>query len=205
MILKKYLLIMIFLFMKKELGARIMFPIIFLIIVAFLSFPPASAQPTWELYEDKDCAISLMHPFKTDKISDGSVETFQIESIKQISDPDSLNMSIFTSCIDEKVPITEHTMNLTLSGLKEDLQIVTFEENSFNGTLIDGERASSVTAVGQIGIGNILSAYTVAEFNHGNSTYIIRISSSGDEGLSGFFNNYQYLRDNILGSINFLE
>ena len=126
MILKKYLLIMIFLFMKKELGARIMFPIIFLIIVAFLSFPPASAQPTWELYEDKDCAISLMHPFKTDKISDGSVETFQIESIKQISDPDSLNMSIFTSCIDEKVPITEHTMNLTLSGLKEDLQIKTY-------------------------------------------------------------------------------
>ena len=182
-----------------------MLPIIFLFVVITVAFPQASAQPTWELYENKNCAFSLMHPFKTDKISEGSIETFQIESVKQINDPDSLNLSISASCLNERLPITEDTMNLTMSGLKEDLKLVTLEENSFNDTLIDGERASIVTVGGQIGIGDLLRAYTITEMNHGNSTYIIRISSSGDQGLSGFFNNYQYLRDNILTSINFLK
>ena len=196
---------LIFLITCKEFRAHIMLTISFFLVVANLVFPHASAQPTWEFYENKNCAISLLHPFKTDKITEGSFETFQIVSVKQINDPDSLNMNLSASCINERLPITEQTMNLTLYGLKEDLQLVTFEENSFNGTLIDGERASSVTAVGQIGSGELLRAHSVTEMNHGNSTYIIRMSSSGDEGLSGFYNNYQYLRDNILNSINFLK
>jgi len=189
----------------RKLTLNVFWSLIFMFVFANLSYSYASAQPTWELYENKICAISLMHPFTTDKISETTTETFQIESVKQISDPDSLNMSIATSCVDEKLPITEEAMNLTLSGLKNDLQLVSFEENSFNGTLIDGERASSVTTGGPIGIGDLMRAVTVTEVNHDNSTFIIRISSLGDDGLSGFNNNHNYLRDNILSSINFLE
>lgn len=189
----------------RELALYVFWSVLFIFVLTNITYSYSSAQPTWEAYESKECAISLMHPFTTDKISEGSIETFQIVSVKQISDPNSLNMSIAASCIGEKLPITKETMNLTLSGLKNDLQLVTFEDNSFNSTLIDGERASIVTAGGPIGIGGLMRAFTVTEMDHDNSTYIIKISSTGDDGMSGFVNNYDYLKDNILSSIKFLK
>lgn len=196
---------MMFIKTAGEQTSYVFWSLLFIFVLTNLTYSNSSAQPTWEVYESKNCVISLMHPFTTDKVSEGTTETFQIVSVKQVSDPDSLNMSIATSCIDQKLPITEQTMNLTLSGLKNDLQLVTFEENSFNGTLIDGERASSVTAGGPIGIGDLMRAFTVTEMIHDNRTYIIKISSTGDDGLSGFLNNHNYLRDNVLSSIKFLE
>jgi hypothetical protein len=96
-------------------------------------------------------------------------------------------------------------MNLTMSGLKEDFELVMYEETLFNETLIDGEKASSVTAGGQIESGELLKAHSVTELNHNNNTYIIRIVSSGNDGLSGFFDNYNYFKDNILSSVRFLN
>ncbi|WP_148686528.1 hypothetical protein [Candidatus Nitrosocosmicus hydrocola] len=190
---------------KRNLTLNVFWSLIFMFVFANISYSYVSAQPTWELYENKICAISLMHPFTTDKISESTIGAFQIESVKQISDPDSLNMNISASCIDKKLPITEETMNLTLSGLKKELQLVSFEENSFNGTFIGGERASSVTTGGPIGNGDLMTAVTVTQVNLDNSTFIIRISSLGDDGLSGFVNNHNYLRDNIISSIKLLD
>ena len=175
----------------------------FVLVVTGFSY--ANAQPSWESYENKSCAISLMHPYKTDKISESSIGTFQIISVKDAIDPDSINMNITTSCINKKVPITEQSMNLTMSGLKEDLETVMYEENSFNETLIDGEKASSVAAGGQIESGELLKAHSVVQMNHNKNTYIIRIVSSGNDGLSGFFDNYNYFKDNILSSVKFLN
>ena len=175
-----------------------------LVLVAIV-FSNADAQPSWELYENKGCAISLMHPYKTDSILENSIGTFLIMSVKDIGDPDSLNLNITTSCLDERLPITEQSMNLTMSGIREDLDLVMYEENSSNETLIDGEKASSVTAGGQIKSEDFLRAYSVTEVNHNNNTYIIRIASSGNDALSGFFDNYNYLKDNILSSIRFLD
>ena len=96
-------------------------------------------------------------------------------------------------------------MNLTLSGLKQDLELVMYEENLFNETLIDGVKASTVTAGGLIESSELLRAHTVTEMNHDNNTYIIRIISSGNDGISGFFNNHNYFKDNILNSIKFIN
>ena len=174
-------------------------------VLAVTVFSHANAQPSWELYESESCAISLMHPYKTDRISEGTIGNFQIISVKDTTDPDSVNMNITTSCIDERVPITKQSMNLTMSGIKEDLESVMYEENSFNETMIDGEKASVVTVGGQIESGELLKAHSVAEMNHNNNTYIIRIVSSGNDGLSGYFDNYNYIKDNILSSITFLD
>lgn len=165
----------------------------------------AIAQPSWELYENESCAISLMHPYMEDKISQASSGTFQIFITKDNKDPDSLNMNITVSCLDKQLPITEQSMNLTMSGLEQEFELVTYEENSLNETAIDGEKLSFVTVGGQIERGELFNAQTVAEINHENNTYIIRILSAGDDGLSGFFNNHNYLKDNILGSIKFLN
>lgn len=174
-------------------------------VLAVIVFSHANAHPSWELYESKSCAISLMHPYETDRISEGTIGSFQIISVKDTRDPDSLNMNITTSCIDERVPITEQSMNLTMSGIKEALESVMYEENSFNETVIDGEKASIVTVGGQIESGELLKAHSVTEMSHNNNTYIIRIVSSGNDGLSGYFDNYNYLKDNILSSIIFLD
>jgi hypothetical protein len=174
-------------------------------VFTIIVFPHANAQPSWESYENESCAISLMHPYKDDRISQGLGGTFQIISAKDIKDLDSLNMNITTSCLDERLPITEQSMNLTMSGLKEHFKLVTYEENSFNETLIDGEKASFVTVGGPTKSGEFFKAHTVTEMNHNNNTYIIRIVSSGNDGLSGFFNNHNYLKDNVISSIKFLK
>jgi uncharacterized protein YaaN involved in tellurite resistance len=84
------------------------------------------------------------------------------------------------------------------------LEWVLYEKNSFNETLIDDEKANSVTARGQIESGKLFKAQSVTETNlHNNNTFIIRIISSGNDGLNGFFDNYIYLKDNILISIMF--
>lgn len=174
-------------------------------VLAIMVFSKVNAQPTWELYENENCALSLKHPYKNDIILESASGIFQVNSNKDIQDPDSLNMNMTISCLDERLPITKQAMNLTLSGLKQDLELVMYEENLFNETLIDGVKASTVTAGGLIESSELLRAHTVTEMNHDNNTYIIRIISSGNDGISGFFNNHNYFKDNILNSIKFIN
>lgn len=67
-----------------------------------------SAQPTWESYENNACGISLQHPFVSDTILDnaGVADNFQIHSLKDRKDSDSMNMTLAVSCIDKAIPIT---------------------------------------------------------------------------------------------------
>ena len=43
----------------------------------------------------------------------------------------------------------------------------------------------------------------IIETNHSDQTYIIKLNFAGDEGISGFYNNYKYLEDNLIDSIKF--
>jgi hypothetical protein len=116
-----------------------------------------------------------MHPYKDDRISQGLGGTFQITSAKDIRDLDSLNMNITTPCMDERMPITEQSLNLTMSGLKEHFNLVTDEEYSFNETLIGGEKASFVTVGGPTESVEFLKAHTITEMNHNNNTYVFKL------------------------------
>ncbi len=170
-----------------------------------LSASVANAQPSWELYQNKNCGISLMHPYPTDKISSNSPQSFLIASSSDQLDPDSLNMNITIKCIDERIPITEESMNLTMAGLREELSLVTYEENAYNSTIIDNEIASTVSVGGPTSLEQGSQAYSVTEVNHNNMTFVITLESIGDDGISGFFNNFNYLKDNVLNSIKFIR
>ena len=96
-------------------------------------------------------------------------------------------------------------MNLTMAGLREELSLVTYEENAYNSTIIDNEIASTVSVGGPTSLEQGSQAYSVTEVNHNNMTFVITLESIGDDGISGFFNNFNYLKDNVLNSIKFIR
>jgi hypothetical protein len=169
--------------------------------------PTSSAQPTWELYENNACGISLKHPFVSDTILDnnGAANNFQILSFKDPMDPDSMNMTLAVSCIDKAIPITYEVMELAKSSLVKDSKAIVYEDISFNRTTIDGEKAGSVAVSKPTGFADIREIDNVIETNHSNQTFVIKLNFAGDEGISGFYNNYQYLADNLIDSIKFLK
>ena len=169
--------------------------------------PISSAQPTWELYENNACGISLKHPFVSDTILDntGVSNNFQIHSLKDRTDPDSMNMTLAVSCIDKEIPITYEVMELAKSSLLKDSTAVVYEDISFNRTTIDGEKAGSVAVSKPTGFADRTEIDNIIETNHSNQTFVIKLKFAGDEGISGFYNNYKYLADNLVGSIKFLK
>jgi hypothetical protein len=169
--------------------------------------PNSIAQPTWELYENNNCGISLKHPYASDIILDNnkSNNSFQINSFEEQTDPDSMNMTLMVSCIGKAIPITYENMELARSSLLKDSNAVVLEDISFNRTTIDGEIAGSVATSRPIGLADINEIDKIIETNHSDHTYIIKLNFTGDEGISGFFNNYKYLEDNIIDSIKFSQ
>jgi hypothetical protein len=169
--------------------------------------PNSIAQPTWELYENNNCGISLKHPYASDIILDKnkSNNSFQINSFEEQADPDSLNMTLMVSCIGKAIPITYENMELARSSLLKDSNAIVLEDISFNRTTIDGEIAGSVATSRPIGLGDINEIDKIIETNHSDYTYIIKLNFTGDEGISGFFNNYKYLEDNIIDSMKFSQ
>ena len=179
-----------------------------LAVFAMIAVVPNSiAQPTWELYENNNCGISLKHPYVSDIVLDNnkSNNSFQIHSFEDYADPDSLNMSLLVSCIGKAIPITYENMELARSSLLKDSKAIVLEDISFNRTTIDGEIAGSVAISRPIGLADINEIDKIIETNHSDQTYIIKLNFTGDEGISGFFNNYKYLEDNIIDSIEFSQ
>jgi len=168
--------------------------------------PSSTAQPTWEIYENNKCGISLKHPYASDIVLDNkSNNSFKIQSFKEHLDPDSLNMTLIVSCFDKAIPITYENMELARSSLLEDSKAIILEDISFNRTIIDGETAGSVAISRSISLSDINEIDKIIETNHSDQTYIIRLNFAGDEGISGFYNNYKYLEDNLIDSIKFSQ
>ena len=185
-----------------------------LVVVTLLTFitiiiavPSSLAQPTWEAYENNNCGISLKHPYSSDIVldNDKSNNSFKIQSFQDLADPDSLNMTLMVSCIDKAIPITQENMELARSSLLKDSKAIVIEDISFNRTTIDGEAAGSVAISRPIGLTDINEIDKIIETNHSDQTYIIKLNFTGDEGISGFYNNYGYLEDNLIDSIKFSQ
>lgn len=185
-----------------------------LVVVTLLTFiamiivvPSSLAQPTWEVYENNNCGISLKHPYASDIVldNDRSNNSFKIQSFQDLADPDSLNMTLMVSCIDKAIPITQENMELARSSLLKDSKAIVIEEISFNRTAIDGEVAGSVAISRPIGLTDIKEIDKIIETNHSDQTYIIKLNFAGNEGVSGFYNNYRYLSDNLIDSIKFSQ
>ena len=169
--------------------------------------PKSEAQPTWKTYVNNTCGILLKHPYESDIVfdDDNSSKGFKIQSLEDPMDPDSMNMTLIVSCIDKAIPITQENMELARSSLLKDSQAVVFEDISFDRTTIDGERAGSVAISRSVGPTDIKEIDKIIETNHTDQTYIIKLKFAGNEGVSGFLNNYRYLDDNIINSIKFSE
>lgn len=179
-----------------------------MVVSALMVVAPTSiAQPTWELYENNSCGISLKHPYISDIIldNDSSNNNFQIHSFEDPADPDSLNLTLMVSCIDKAIPITYESMELAKSNLLKDSKDIVLEDVSFNETTIDGETAGSVAISRQISLTDLKEIDKIIETNHTDQTYIIKLNYAGDEGISGFYNNYKYLDDNLIDSIKFSQ
>lgn len=178
-----------------------------MVIAMMIVVPTSTAQPTWELYENNSCGISLKHPYISDIIldNDSSNYDFQIHSFEDFADPDSLNMTLMVSCIDKAIPITYEAMELAKSSLFEDSNATVLEDVSFNRTTIDGQTAGSVAISKSIGLTDLKEIDKIIETNHTDQTYIIKLNYAGDEGISGFYNNYKYLDDNLIDSIKFSQ
>ena len=158
------------------------------------------------MYENYKCGISLKHPYASDIVLDNkSNNSFKIQSFEDHVDPDSLNMTLMVSCIDKAIPITYENMELARSSLLKDSKAIVLEEISFNGTAIDGEIAGSVAISRPIGLTDIDEIDKIIETNHSDQTYIIKLNFAGDDGNSGFYNNYKYLEDNLIDSIKFSQ
>ena len=182
------------------------------IVVTLLAFnamiivvPKSDAQLTWETYVNNTCEILLKHPYDSDIVleNDKSNKSFKIQSFKDPSDPDSLNMTLMVSCIDKAIPITQENMELARSSLLKDSKADVFEDISFNRTTVDGETAGSVAVSRPIGLTDTKEIDKIIETNHSDQTYIIKLNFAGNEGVSGFYNNYRFLDDNLINSIKF--
>ena len=169
--------------------------------------PNSMAQPTWETYENSSCGISLKHPYASDIVldNDSSNNSFKIRSIQDLADPDSMNMTLIVSCIDKAIPITHENMELARSSLLKDSKAIVIEDISFNRTAIDGEVAGSVAISRPIGLTDFKEIDKIIETNHSDQTYLIKLNFAGNEGVSGFYNNYRYLSDNLIDSMKFSQ
>jgi hypothetical protein len=163
------------------------------------------ALPTWETYKNPVCGITLKHPYLTDKITNEDKHIFEINSLRDQSDPDSINMTITGSCLDKPIPITKEMINLTDASLRKNFMVVTYDYNKFNKTNEQGGLSSSVSIGGFTDNSGLMRVNSVVTTIQNNMTYIIKLFASGDDGNSGFINNYEYLEDNILGSLNFAK
>lgn len=165
------------------------------------------AQPIWKTYENEACGVSLKHPYETDIIQDynGTGNKFQISSMKDPMDPNSMDLVVQVTCIDKSTPITAENMELAKANLLEESGFVTYEDVSFNRTIVDGEIAGSFAAAGPTGLVDIKEINSIIETNHNNQSYIIKLDFSGEDGTSGFHSNYKYLEDNIVNSIKLLD
>jgi len=177
------------------------------VIAMVVVVPMSSAQPTWELYENKNCGVSLKHPYVSDTIldNDSSDNNFQIYSFEDHTDPDSMNTTLMVSCIDKAIPITYEVMELAKSSLLKDSKAIVLEDISFNRTTIDGETAGSVAVSKPVGLADITEVDNIIETNHSNQTYVIKLKFAGGEGISGYYNNYKYLEGNLIDSFKFSE
>lgn len=178
---------------------------LFAVTALIVAIPNSNAQPTWELYENYNCGISLKHPYASDTVLNNvsANNGFQIQSFKDRNDPDSLNMTLMVSCIDKAIPITYDNMELAKSSLLKDSNAIVIEDISYNRTNIDGQKAWSVAISNPLGLPKINEIDKIIETNHDNQTYIIKLNYAGDDGISGFYNNYKYFDDNIIESIKF--
>ena len=69
---------------------KIFILVTFLAVVAMILVLPSMAQPTWEIYENNNCGISLKHPYASDIVlgNDKSNNSFKIQSFETYTDPD---------------------------------------------------------------------------------------------------------------------
>lgn len=196
-------------FVRQQLLLNISIIMVIVVTIGIMSATPIgfiqAQQPTWETYENKNCGISLKHPYETDIIQDnnGTGNKFQISSMKNPMDPNSMDVTLVVTCINKSIPITIEHMELAKASLLEEPGFVVYEDVSFNRTKVDGAVAGSFAAAGPTGLVDIKEVNSVVETNHNNQTYIIKLHFSGDDGTRGFYNNYKYLEDNIIDSINF--
>ena len=81
-------------------------------------------------------------------------------------------------------------------------------ENAFDfykNKLYSQIKAGSVAVSKPTGFADIREIDNIIETNHSNQTFVIKLNFAGDEGISGFYNNYKYLADNLIDSIKFLK
>lgn len=176
--------------------------------ISYLDILPASsassyALPIWEAYHDSICQVTIKHPYATDKILQSGGNRFQIDIAKDTTDPDSISMTIEGTCLSDSMPITREMYNLTLTSLKDNYKIVTREDGKFNKTGADGVSKNYISITGTSGGSDLLKGNSILTAIKNNMTYIVKLNATGDDGNSGFVNNYKYLEDNILGSLNF--
>jgi hypothetical protein len=196
-------------FVGKQLLLKV--PVIMILVtMGIIVVPPngfTQAQPTWENYENQICGVLLKYPYETDIIQDnnGTGNKFQISSMKDPMDPNSMDVEVQVTCIDKSTPITAENMELAKANLLEQSGFVTYEDVSFNRTMVDGEIAGSFAAAGPTGLVDIKEVNSIIETNHNDQSYIVKLDFSGDDGTSGFYSNYKYLEDNIINSIKFLD
>lgn len=180
--------------------------ILILLSISHLLFPPTVSitfgSPDWETYNFSSCGITLQHPYQSDIIKQSSGNSLEVESNREAADPDSIDMTIKSTCILKPILITGQMFNLTLSSLKNSFASITHEESIFNRTDADGALVNYISVVGYKENSNQLNGNSILTTTKNNMTNIIKLNSTGDDGISGFANNYKYLEENILGSIN---
>lgn len=169
----------------------------------FSTLPFSRALPTWETFYASNCQITIKHPYTTDKISQSGGSAFEIGIAKDISDPDSISMTVGGTCLSDSMPITKEMYNLTLTSLKNNYERIIHEDGSFNTTGLGGEIKNYISIAGLIGGSDFLKGNSILTSVKNNMTYIIKLNATGEDGNSGFINNYKYFEDNILGSFNF--
>lgn len=187
--------------------------IIILAWISYLDNAPASFSssqssfsytlPTWESYHDSICQVTIKHPYVADKILQSGGNGFKIEIAKDTKDPDSISMTIQGTCLSDSMPITKEMYNLTMSSLKDNYKIVTHQDGTFNKTGSDGVAKNYISITGMSGGSDLLKGNSILTAIKNNMTYIVKLNATGEDGNSGFVNNYKYLEDNVLGSLNF--
>jgi hypothetical protein len=160
------------------------------------------ALPTWETFHDSICQITIKHPYVTDKISHSGDNAFEIEIAKDISDPDSISMTIEGTCLPDSMPITKEMYNLTLASLKDNYKRIIYPDGTFDKIGPDDESKTYISITGLSGGNEQLKGNSILTAIKNNMTYIVKLNATGEDGNSGFVNNYRYFEDNVLDSLN---
>jgi len=164
--------------------------------------PFSSALPTWETFHDSTCQVTIKHPYATDKISRSGGNTFEIKIAKDISDPDSISMTIEGTCLSDSMPVTKEMYNLTRASIKDNYKRITHEDGIFNKSGSEGESINYISITGLPGNSELFKGNSILTTVENNTTYIFKLNATGEDGNSGFVNNYKYFEDNVFGSLN---